>query len=61
MSLREAMVAAARWGCSVEVQGSGYVISQKLLLDRTDKHLGKPFGKPSGGHFRLTLQARAAL
>jgi hypothetical protein len=61
MSLREAMVAAARWGCSVEVQGSGYVISQELLLDRTDKHLGKPFSKPSGGHFHLTLQARAAL
>jgi membrane peptidoglycan carboxypeptidase len=68
MSLREAMVSAARWGCRVEIQGNGYVISQEPLPDteesaekRFGKPSGKPFGKPFGERFRLTLQARAAL
>lgn len=52
MSLREAMVSASRWGCRVEVQGSGYVVNQEPLPDAEGS---------AGKHFRLTLQAEAVL
>ena len=62
MSLREAMVSAAHWGCRVKIQGSGYVVGQEPLPDAkgsTETKRSVRQGVRQG--FRLTLQARAAL